>query len=534
MVDFCYCARSELPMTPDPLPRPSFTLWVTLCSLVLGLGTLAYPRTTTDTPIFTYVGWVVLQGGQPYVDAWDIKAPATHLLYAASLFLFGKSALGIRLLDLLWQTATALVLARLAQRIYGRNLAGLLAGLLYGVLYFSHNFWNLAQADGFLSLPLAFAFLFLVRARDEDRGMQWLLAGLGVGLAVLFKLPLGLCGVAMICAALARCPFSWERVGIRLGALAAGFTLPLAGALVYLAAGGGLQGFLNAQFVFAPQYTAFLRATLPTFCVLRAVMVRDLVPHYFLAVIAVAAPLSSLVRRVKVPAPAVAVLVWLAVAVITVTLHGHYLRYHFLPVLAPLAVLGAGWMNGELENWRTKRSFLSALLLAVAFLGLAYTARRVPQHYLFELDAVRHGRAEDAYEDLGHKLRALTSPRDRIYVWGNAPGIYFHAERRAASRFFYALYLYTPERNSAYRGLFLSELRASQPKYILVMKDPGTYHECVPHATPFRAFMEFPELRGLIDADYVIEEETPGSEGILLYRRKSRVTSGAPAHGLSS
>jgi 4-amino-4-deoxy-L-arabinose transferase-like glycosyltransferase len=513
--------RAETP------PRPSFTGWIVVSSLVLGLGTLAYPRTAMDTPIFTYVGWVILQGGQPYVDVWDIKAPATHLLYGLGLLLFGKSVFGIRLLDLLWQTATALAVARLAWVIHRRNSTASVAGLLYLVLYFSNGYWNLAQADGFLSLPLALGFLCLARAIEEDHEIQWLQAGMGVGAAVFFKLPLGLCAVAMIGAALARRSSGNGRVYARLAALAAGFALPVAAVMTYLFLGGGLRDFLYSQFVFAPQYTAFLRAHMPARCVRRAVLAADLVPQYFLAVMTLVPPVSSLVRRERIPLPAVMMLTWLAVAALTVVVHGHYLRYHFLPLLAPLAVLGAGWLHHEYASWRTSRSALSALLLAIIVVALAFTARRIPQHYRFELGVVRHGRARDTFDALGLKMRALTVPHDRIYVWGNAPGIYFHAERRAASRFFYALYLYTPDRHTAYRSVFLSELHRNKPRYILVLKYPDRYPGCAAHATPSRALMEFDELRELIHAEYGLEEETPG---ILLYHRNDDVS---PAVGHS-
>jgi len=66
-----------------------------------------------DQGILAWVGDTILNGGLPYRDAWDVKGPASHYVYALVGWLFGRNQWGIRLLDLLLVFAASLALWRL-------------------------------------------------------------------------------------------------------------------------------------------------------------------------------------------------------------------------------------------------------------------------------------------------------------------------------------------------------------------------------------------------------------------------------------
>ena len=68
-----------------------------------------------DQGILSWVGDVIHRGGMPYRDAWDIKGPLAYYLYAVAQWLFGENLWGIRLLDLVFLVASALVLRRVVR-----------------------------------------------------------------------------------------------------------------------------------------------------------------------------------------------------------------------------------------------------------------------------------------------------------------------------------------------------------------------------------------------------------------------------------
>lgn len=163
--------------------------WLLLATLLFGLGTLAYPVGGWDVPTYSYIASTILDGGTPYRDAWDLKGPGIFFAYALQQLLFGRSALGIRLFDLLWQFGTALILCRLGMHIFQKQSLGLFAGLIYLLTYFARNLWDWMQPDSLVALPLALAVASVLRAWENDGFMSWLSAGFLVGVAVLFKIP---------------------------------------------------------------------------------------------------------------------------------------------------------------------------------------------------------------------------------------------------------------------------------------------------------------------------------------------------------
>ena len=74
----------------------------------------------------------MLRGGWPYRDAWEIKGPATHFLYALAQALFGRDVWGLRVLDLALLAASAAAAygwtARSAAAFAGRGPARLAGG----------------------------------------------------------------------------------------------------------------------------------------------------------------------------------------------------------------------------------------------------------------------------------------------------------------------------------------------------------------------------------------------------------------------
>ena len=148
--------------TRHPAVVPAFLF---LISCVLLLPTLIYPY-GRDQGIFGYAGHAVLGGGVPFRDFWDPKPPALYYVYALAELLFGYSMASIRILDLLWQAATAVLLYRIAGRTCGGAGVPSAAGLLY-VLAASAGWWNTART--LLNLPLAGAFLLTLRASDRPR-----------------------------------------------------------------------------------------------------------------------------------------------------------------------------------------------------------------------------------------------------------------------------------------------------------------------------------------------------------------------------
>ena len=166
-----------------PVVRHLALALVILVCASWGATSLTYPF-GWDQAIIASVGDVVLQGGMPYRDGWDMKGPVAYLWFAAAQLLFGRGQAGIRVLDLALLIAASLSLAFGAARITRRSVGPWVAAALI-LCYASMGFFFTAQADGAVALLLTLAFTPILRPDPKTRHV--ILGGIAVGVAVLVK-----------------------------------------------------------------------------------------------------------------------------------------------------------------------------------------------------------------------------------------------------------------------------------------------------------------------------------------------------------
>lgn len=230
----------------------ALSLTLAVCALLL-LPTALYPY-GRDQGMFAYAGRLVLGGAVPFRDFWDTKPPAIYYVYALAECLFGPSMRAIRLLDIAWQGATAAALFAVARRISGRRRIGCAAALLYALSYASRGWWNTAQPDDFLNLPLALAVFLSLRARARGPSPGLLFAaGALAGVAFWFRYPMG--AMAAACAATAWRGSLRESRG-EIAAAFGGFALVAGGYAAFLAAEGAWAEFVYAELVWARAYVS--------------------------------------------------------------------------------------------------------------------------------------------------------------------------------------------------------------------------------------------------------------------------------------
>jgi hypothetical protein len=484
---------------------------------LVGCTTLLYPVTTMDSAAFYYVGKSILEGSTPYRDVWDIHGPGIFFFYALSFFLFGKSAIAFRVLDIVWQTATALLLAQLGTRLARKEMAGLITGVAYLAGYFSQNYWSMAHVDSELSLPLALAIFFLFQAVETDRFLQWALAAAGVGVATLFSLLYGLCGIVALFAAWRMDGTDFRKFLRRCAALAVGFLLPLLLLGLFFYAKGGLIDLLTTQLIVAVQVGRRYHDVILPACIARSLLISVHLPLYFMAAVGFGAfglrPTENQRTRLAVEI----LFGWLAVGVTALVIHGLYHAYHFLPLLAPASVLFGVVASSRLTRDPTGSRVLHYAVLLVIALTLVVPLKNIGAHARFAWSRISGQRSADVWNALATELRQRTLPQDRIYEWGNNPEIYVNADRKAASRFIVGFYVTRPWDHVDYRGTLLSEISANKPVFFIVSKRIPIDVCSTTGAADFPAtFEQFDELKRIVAGQYVLDRETPD---YTLYRR---------------
>ncbi|MGW2743014.1 ArnT family glycosyltransferase [Streptomyces sp. NPDC001450] len=426
---------------------------------------------------------LLAHGGHLYETVVDRKPPLLPWLYEAAFAVCGSGSLApVRVLAVLAQTLTAVLLASLARRRWG-DAAGRTAGVLYLLVSVGLNPED-AQAATFevFILPATAAALWCA-----DRG-RWGAAGAAVACAFLTKQT----GGAVLL------PVAWllHRAGtpgpgaLRLGA---GFAVPvLCAALVTDPA-----GFLFWTVTGSAAYASFAGSDLH-------VLGRGLANTALLAV-ACAGLIPPVVRSLRTARTGAADLwLWLASSAVAVTLGFHFFGHYYLQLTPPVALLATAALRASSRE-RLSAAVLTSACCCAVFLAWGLLA---PRHELIHA------------QRLAAALAQRTAPADRVLVWGMHPETYWLARRTPATRYLTAGLLtnYSGGRDGLQVGekyavegawpVFRAELAAHAPA--LVVDDSRGK----PYA-PDRV----PSLRRVLDARY---EEVGTVDGAVLYARIPR------------
>jgi hypothetical protein len=522
------------------IPRVAIRLVaIVLVSLAFGLPSLAYPY-GRDQGIFGVAASIILHGGLPYHDVFDFKPPAIYYTYALIQALLGSAPWACRLADLLWQVATALILARTADRLIGGR-AGLFAALIYLICYHSLGFWHTAQPEGFLVLPLlAFVLLISDDARLAPRlhgdsapagqqasmaararwgnPLRFVAAGLFLGIACLFKytavtvLPLTLLG----CRGDDGSPLRIHRRLVRLLWAALGTALPFGLWSLYALSQGIWTDFYFSEFVFAPEYVAsshpgsaaslvsgvwaLLRGFgLPWWC------------HLSLVAALFGMAMSKQLRaRCALPLAGL-ILAWLGVVA-----QGKYFPYHMV-VLIPWFALLAGAMLDRMSEALTRGAPGSARRVTTAVCGAVVLASTPLAGANWQALAHTRGARDRerwltrfatsdcnplASRQLALRIGELTDPDDAIFIWGFSPEVYLLSQRRCATRFIYNLPQRAQFAPKQLQADLLDDLRRRPPVLVAVQRADRMPEVTGNELDSAGALEEIPELAAWLQDNY--------------------------------
>jgi 4-amino-4-deoxy-L-arabinose transferase-like glycosyltransferase len=473
------------------------------------LPTLGDPPWLNDEGVYATVGKAILNGEALYRQIWENKPPAIYLLYGAVQFLVSSAhvLIGVRVAALLAAIIMQVAVYQLVRMQRGTAtalLATALAGLLVDLPLLDGTS---ANAEIFVVACTSTGMLLVWRgmrahaARANPR--RFLIAGFLFGVAVLFKLVAGMDLVAALgIIAVWRATDSPERRAPAALALLSGVALPVVAVSVWL----GSRGLLGIAFYATVTYN---RGYVSTGQTLHGPLIELAALAIPVALIVVA---ISRIRHAAIrPSPGVAACWWLGLALIGSLASGRFYLHYFVQAVPPFAMAVAlflstladrraqrdaaaippiiagrrdqllrRWLAGLLIVWTCGIPLVSAVAIhsepAHASPGsdlVGYYAH-VWQHLTGALDDTAFGNAMDPRVE--RNVAVATYLRDhplaprRLYVWGNAPWIYYLSGYEHAARFLSAYY------NPPIPGgmaQVLSSLRRQPPPYVVVIQ-PAT------------------------------------------------------------
>lgn len=447
--------------------------------IILALPVLTYPL-GRDQGEFATIGRGILDGKIPYVDLWNPKPPAVFYVYALAIRLFGRTAEALRTIDFFVVPVICAALYWLGGRIANWRV-GVFAALLFGIFYFTESFWTLTQNDGIAVLPMTLAMVCAFKAAENSK-RRWLWAfatGVLSAYAIWFKYPFALFVVAIVLgyifvksATLSRKETASQ--WFEFFAFVIGGLVVLAGGIAALMAMGAWDDLVESARV-TSQYTA-LTFNFQDFTELMLTAIGFRWQQW--GVLWVLVALWFALRRERI-GQWWAINIWVLAGLAIMLIQAKGYDYHWLPMLPPLALLGADSLDRVLKKITGRlqtRVTAAAILFLLAIMAIRIWPVTWPYLAGQESQVAYYGRFQagefvaDESLRVANLLRERVVPGDSLYIWGFRPEVYYLSQLNPPTRFIFQFPLvanwYPPE----WREENVEILWAALPPYVLVLQ----------------------------------------------------------------
>jgi hypothetical protein len=489
---------------------------------LIGSVSLAYPF-GRDQGIYAYAGKLLLEGKMNYKEVFDLKPPGIHFFFAAIQFAAGESMLSARIFDILWQFITAVIIMTIVSRLSGKRLLSILSGFIYIFLYYRLDYWHTLQADGALNLFFAISVLLLISSYYNHSFIKIFFAGITFAAALIFKYTI----IAFLPLVLLCFLFSFNELKtIRLknsAVFLAGLIFTVCCTIALYLLTGAFGELVNIQFVQTPLYTSIAYETESGGYISSQLVKLFLYSVYApLIWLSVGAFVWLLIKK-KLDFVNLLILSWTAASLFSLIIQWKFYYYHFLVIIAPLAVCSVYFVSLLIDRPESKKNRAISVITAILLLGFfAYASKPYFTSYPVVMslasskitlnDAyIKNGFTSDSVFMISKTFKAVdkvsneTGPADNIYVWGFDPLVYYLSGRNCTSRFIYNFPLLWKGENSALKKEFMNEVEKYPPKMILVAKNDPLLYISGYNEDSKQLLDRFTEFKGYLDARYNYE-----------------------------
>lgn len=444
-----------------------------------------------DQGLFSWAGGVIVRGGMPYADAWDMKGPLVYYIYAAAELAFGVHLWSIRIIDAVLLIFAAMAVLRAAAALTDAVTARW-AALIFFLWYASQSYWHTAQPDGWTGMLLIIALAPLLSRTAPMSVSRALGIGFCVGLATLFK---PLWATFLLLPLIHVVTTQPPRRAVPALGVVVGWLLPLALTVGWFSLRGALDDLIAVHL----EYSAFYAGLSP------GNRMRGLADYVLTSrVISVALPIvaygSVMLWRRRRPA-AIMLGAWMALVVGGVVLQNRFFAYHWLPLLPAATLLGAVGLHDVRLRMPALAHICCAVIVVHCLAPLVLEEARFASWMIGHTSTASY---YDAYGQAGDDMKAVKwlqengRPGD-VYVFGWQGGVAWLSSRQTVSRFGFSMPLMVGDGEgirARYRDELLEALAATPPRYILV----GPQSDRIIGARVSLA--DFPELADLVSRRY--------------------------------
>ncbi len=475
-------------------------------------------RFERDSPLMVYAGWLVAHGAVPYRDFFDMNMPGTYFIMSVMGYLFGWSAAGFRIFDLIILGGIS-SFTFLWMRRFGK-LSAFIAAVLFPLWYLYSGPAMSMQREYMELLPLSAMLAAASLSKSASIVRTAFILGFLTGLGMLIKPQF-----VIFLFPLLSLVYKHNSENVRLLhkslALIGGILLLPAAVFLYLLFTGGLIPFLDMAFNYLPLYSHLTGSHEPISGLNRLLYIgkstiSGLMRYYTLIA---AAGIFVLKFDKEQTAWYRVIIVLLISAAIYPALSGQFWGYHWIPFI--YASLCAASLSAE--PLLDKKMGIIKVLPVIALMAVVlYKSARVTGEiyesfrnhtYWNANEHPQFGIPDDVSNYLNRHMKKGDTVQPLDWTGGAIYGMLI-AKAPLATRFMYDFYFYH-HINSPYiiglRKEFIKELHLAEPRFIVqVLKDKQS-------PVGANTTTEFPELTTILNDNY---SPVLGNSNFTIYERK--------------
>lgn len=438
-----------------------------------------------DEGEYAYFGQLILHGIPPYKMAYNLKFPGTYYSYALIMAFFGQTIQGIHFGLLLFNLGSLVFLYLITKKLFN-SFTALIAVLTCGLLFISPSLLaQAAHATHFVTFYMLVGTYLLMLGMEKNKLVYYLFSGIMMGLAFIMKQS-GLFfsvfgGIILILNYFINKPGTLTRSLLNLIIYGVGVCIPAGITFLLMAASGVFDNFWFWTFTYPRTYGSRvpLSQAWSNFIQLFPMVTINFTLYWIISGLGI---ISLFFYKGKKWSR-----IFLALFLVFSFLNavpGFYFRNHyFIPVLPAVGILTGLFfetINLLIIKYFKHIRIITAgifIILVISQLSSQYQKEVFFKHDPNDLcRLIYNGNPFTEAIPVAKYIQANTSEKDRVFVFGSEPEIYFYSQRTSATGYIYMYDLVFEHKFvKQMQKELMQEVEKAKPKYIVFVSCPYSW-----------------------------------------------------------
>lgn len=432
-----------------------------------------------DEGEYAYMGNLILHGGIPYLDAYNMKLPGTYYMYSIIIFLFGYTPTGVHTGLMFISLATIFLLFISLKKIFTPVIA-LVTATIYALITPSLAILGFAaHATHFINLFFSLGLFFYSRYYENQKWFFTSLSGLMFGLAFLMKqqaaVLMVLGGLLIILREVLQKPIHWKKAGLNITLFSVTAILPYLVLLLVMYLTGAFQQFWFWTVEYAGSYASYSKGWDEIKTLFGFSFDKLFADYPVFWVLAFAGFMTTWLSKMRLFQKLF--VITFSLLCFAAVMPGLYFREHYfvlaIPAIGLLAAVTLDYLCSFLS--KGKPSFFVQILpfTIVVLIGM-YNIGKQQHSYYFDDDmnlvckkAYGYNPFVEAVE-IGKYIKNNSTVTDKIGILGSEPEVLVYADRLSATGYMYVYALMEQQKhNKEMQEEMIAELEKAKPEYML-------------------------------------------------------------------